>query len=172
MDQGKDPQPTVDAYSRAPSARVKGLVNYDEKRHLADIQEDIDHGVARQETLPVFEEPVDGDDLSESWESGSVFEDMYEELFEDRYFTDGQLLQEDALLHVFMPFSFRFIFLFIFWVLRPFFFLHTLLRLACYSPLRHLSAILKPPKHLPTHPRCHFFCASTGERKLTQLHSR
>lgn len=164
MDPSKDPQPTVDAYSRAPSARVKGLVNYDEKRHLADIQEDIDHGVARQETLPVFEEPADGDDLSESWESQSVFEDMYEELFEDRYFTDGQLLQKDALLIVFMPFSFCCFFL------GPSSFAHPPPPCLLFS-LSGLSTVLKLPNTSRFTPVARFG-ASTGERKLTQLCSR
>lgn len=90
-----------DGYSRAPSSRVKDSVNYDEKQHLEDLKEDISHGVARQTTLAELEEHLDED--SDEWDSQSIFEDMYDELFEDKFFPDGEFTQfHIGVLHSFL----------------------------------------------------------------------
>ncbi|KAK3332078.1 DHS-like NAD/FAD-binding domain-containing protein [Cercophora scortea] len=65
------------------SARVKELVNYDEKQHMSDLTEDIQHGVAHR-ALNELEEHVN--DLGESWETNSLFEDALEDLAEDKFF--------------------------------------------------------------------------------------
>ncbi|KAK0617151.1 SIR2-like protein [Immersiella caudata] len=67
------------------SSRLKNVVNYDEKAHLADLEEDIQHGVAHT-NLTELEERVN--DLHESWETESLFEDALEDLTEDKFFTD------------------------------------------------------------------------------------
>jgi NAD-dependent histone deacetylase SIR2 len=72
--------------SRAASTRVQELVDYDEKRHMKDIDQDIKHGVVHQE-VDELEERLN--DLSESWETESLFEDAFEDLAEDKYFSDG-----------------------------------------------------------------------------------
>ncbi|KAK0628870.1 DHS-like NAD/FAD-binding domain-containing protein [Bombardia bombarda] len=67
------------------SARVKELVNYDEKQHLADIADDIQHGVAHRD-LNELEERVN--DLGDSWETESLLADAIEDLADDKFFTD------------------------------------------------------------------------------------
>ncbi|KAK3682511.1 DHS-like NAD/FAD-binding domain-containing protein [Podospora appendiculata] len=69
------------------SARVKELVNYDEKQHMSDLKEDIQHGVAHR-ALNELEEHVN--DLGESWETNSLFEDALEDLAEDKFFDDPE----------------------------------------------------------------------------------
>lgn len=68
------------------SSRLRNVVSYDEKRHMAEIEDDIQHGVAHT-NLSELEERVN--DLGESWETESLFEDALEDLAEDNVFTDG-----------------------------------------------------------------------------------
>jgi NAD+-dependent protein deacetylase SIR2 len=74
------------AAGKKTSSRLKNVVNYDEKQHLADLEDDIQHGVAHT-NLTELEERVN--DLHESWETESLFEDALEDLTEDKFFTDG-----------------------------------------------------------------------------------
>jgi len=74
------------AVGKKMSSRLKNVVNYDEKRHLADLEEDIQHGVAHT-NLSELEERVM--DLGDSWETESLFEDALDDLTEDKFFTDG-----------------------------------------------------------------------------------
>lgn len=69
--------------TKKTSTRLKNVVNYDEKQHL--IEDDIQHGVAHS-NLNELEERVN--DLTESWETESLFEDAIEDLTEDKFFTD------------------------------------------------------------------------------------
>ncbi|KAK3342428.1 DHS-like NAD/FAD-binding domain-containing protein [Neurospora tetraspora] len=73
--------------SAAPkkSSRMKEVVNYDEKKHLLDLEEDITHPVAHRQ-LNELEEHVN--DLHESWETESIFEEILEDITEDKFFTD------------------------------------------------------------------------------------
>lgn len=75
--------------SAAPkkSSRMKEVVNYDEKKHLLDLEEDITHPVAHRQ-LNELEEHVN--DLHESWETESIFEEILEDITEDKFFTDGR----------------------------------------------------------------------------------
>lgn len=77
--------------TRKPSARVKNAVDYDEKRHFVGLNEEADdaerHKVVNS-GLSELEERVN--DLSESWETESLFQDALEDLAEDRFFTDGE----------------------------------------------------------------------------------
>lgn len=75
--------------TRKPSTRVRNVVDYDEKRHLVDLNEDAPPDVANP-GLNELEERVK--DLGESWETESLFEDALEDLAEDRFFTDGESL--------------------------------------------------------------------------------
>ncbi|KAK4131001.1 SIR2-domain-containing protein [Trichocladium antarcticum] len=74
--------------TRKPSTRVKNVVDYDEKRHLIEHAEDVDarKPVTSGPGLSELEERVN--DLSESWETESLFQDALEDLAEDRFFTD------------------------------------------------------------------------------------
>lgn len=77
--------------SAAPkkSSRMKEVVNYDDKRHLLDLEEDITHPVAHRQ-LNELEEHVN--DLHEScWETESIFEEILEDITEDKFFTDGKV---------------------------------------------------------------------------------
>jgi NAD+-dependent protein deacetylase SIR2 len=76
--------------TKKPSTRVKELVNYDEKQHLSELKEDIQHGVAHQAVSELEERVID---LGESWETESLFQDALEDLAEDKFFTDGMLFQ-------------------------------------------------------------------------------
>lgn len=80
---------TNGAATRKPSTRVKNVVDYDEKRHLIEHAEDVD--ARKPDTsgsgLSELEERVN--DLSESWETESLFQDALEDLAEDRFFADG-----------------------------------------------------------------------------------
>ncbi|GAB1315924.1 NAD-dependent histone deacetylase sir2 [Madurella fahalii] len=71
--------------TRKPSARVKNVVDYDEKRHFVDLNEEPPSDVPNP-GLSELEERVK--DLGESWETESLFEDALEDLAEDRFFTD------------------------------------------------------------------------------------
>jgi len=74
-------------YGKKGSSRVKELIHsYDEKHHHAeDAQDDIQNGVAHR-VLNELEEHVN--DLGESWETESLFEDIIGDITEDRFFTD------------------------------------------------------------------------------------
>jgi NAD-dependent histone deacetylase SIR2 len=77
--------------TRKPSTRVKNVVDYDEKRAFVELTEEVD---AEPNSVPnpglsELEERVN--DLSESWETESLFQDALEDLAEDRFFTDGNL---------------------------------------------------------------------------------
>lgn len=72
------------------SSRMKEVVNYDDKRHLVpdSLEEDIAHPVAHRQ-LNELEEHVN--DLHEScWETESIFEEILEDITEDKFFTDGK----------------------------------------------------------------------------------
>lgn len=76
------------ATTRKPSTRVKNVVDYDEKRHLVELTEEVDvKKPVANSGLSELEERVN--DLSESWETESLFQDALEDLAEDRFFTDG-----------------------------------------------------------------------------------
>ncbi len=72
---------------RKPSARVKEMVEFDEKRHMAELKNDIQHGVAHTGALNELEERVN--DLGESWETESIFEDVLDNQPEEDFFPDG-----------------------------------------------------------------------------------
>ncbi|KAL2125933.1 hypothetical protein VTI74DRAFT_2201 [Chaetomium olivicolor] len=76
------------AASRKPSTRVKNVVDYDEKRAFVELTEAVDAppDVVPNSGLNELEERVN--DLSESWETESLFQDALEDLAEDRFFTD------------------------------------------------------------------------------------
>jgi NAD-dependent histone deacetylase SIR2 len=79
---------TNGATTRKPSTRVKNVVDYDEKRHLVELTEEVDvKKPVANSGLSELEERVN--DLSESWETESLFQDALEDLAEDRFFTDG-----------------------------------------------------------------------------------
>jgi NAD-dependent histone deacetylase SIR2 len=75
--------------ARKSSTRVKNVVDYDEKRAFVELTEEVDPDPApvRNPGLTELEERVN--DLSESWETESLFQDALEDLAEDRIFTDG-----------------------------------------------------------------------------------
>ena len=75
--------------AKRPSTRVKELVDYSEKRQMSDIDDDIQHGVAHP-TMNELEERVN--DLGDSWETESLFEDVLDDLTEDKFFSDGKSL--------------------------------------------------------------------------------
>jgi len=78
------------AATRKPSGRVKNVVDYDEKRAFVGLSDDIDKPDDTPNSgLSELEERVN--DLSESWETESLFQDALEDLTEDRFFTDGGL---------------------------------------------------------------------------------
>ncbi|KAK1759692.1 SIR2-like protein [Echria macrotheca] len=81
----KDAGDTTDAPAKKTSSRLRNVVNYDEKKYMAEIEEDIQHGVAHT-NMSELEERVN--DLGESWETESLFEDALEDLAEDKFFTD------------------------------------------------------------------------------------
>lgn len=104
MDPGQDRQPATNGYTRGPSTRVKPIVNYEEKRPLADVRADIKHGAGPKTTLNELEERIN--DLGESWETESLFEDALEDLTEDRFSPDGQFIANDpcpSVLDLFSP---------------------------------------------------------------------
>ncbi|KAJ9133073.1 NAD-dependent protein deacetylase hst1 [Pleurostoma richardsiae] len=70
---------------RKPSAQVTEMVDFDEKQQLKDIKNDIKRGVVHG-TVNELEERVN--DLGDSWETESLFEDALEDLAEDKFFTD------------------------------------------------------------------------------------
>jgi len=87
---GKNGSANGTATTRKPSTRVKNVVDYDEKRAFVELTEEVDaqpNGV-RNSGLSELEERVN--DLSESWETESLFQDALEDLAEDRIFTDGR----------------------------------------------------------------------------------
>ncbi|KAK3316360.1 NAD-dependent histone deacetylase-like protein [Apodospora peruviana] len=65
------------------STRVKQVVNYDEKQHFPDLREE--NGLPHR-PLNELEEHVN--DLGESWETESLFEDVFQDLAEDKFFED------------------------------------------------------------------------------------
>jgi NAD-dependent histone deacetylase SIR2 len=78
--------------TRKPSTRVRNVVDYDEKRAFQNLNdddvddaEDVD---ASRRPLNELEEHIN--DLSDSWETESLFQDAIEDLAEDRFFTDGE----------------------------------------------------------------------------------
>ena len=78
---------------RRTGARVKQVVDYNEKRHLEELEEDIQHGVVHATDEPPsssneLEEHVN--DLGESWETESIFADILDDLAEDKIFTDSE----------------------------------------------------------------------------------
>lgn len=70
------------------SSRLRNVVNYDEKQHMAEIEEDIQHGVAHT-NMSELEERV-ADLNSDNWESESLFEDAISGLADDGIITDGE----------------------------------------------------------------------------------
>lgn len=76
--------------ARKPSARAKNAVDYDEKRAFVELSEEVAPEVdgIPNSGLNELEERVN--DLSESWETESLFQDALEDLAEDRFFTDGE----------------------------------------------------------------------------------
>ncbi|KAH6617954.1 SIR2-like protein [Chaetomium sp. MPI-SDFR-AT-0129] len=82
------PTPNGTTTARKSSARAKNAVDYDEKRAFVELSEEVDpetDGVPNS-GLNELEERVN--DLSESWETESLFQDALEDLAEDRFFTD------------------------------------------------------------------------------------
>ncbi|KAK0707479.1 DHS-like NAD/FAD-binding domain-containing protein [Lasiosphaeris hirsuta] len=73
------------ATAKKTSGRVKNVVNYDEKRHTEELEEDIQNGAAHP-PLNELEERVN--DRGDSWETESLFRDSIEDLAEDKFFTD------------------------------------------------------------------------------------
>ncbi|KAK3402261.1 DHS-like NAD/FAD-binding domain-containing protein [Sordaria brevicollis] len=70
------------------SSKMKEVANYDDKKHnvlVPDLEEDIAHPVAHRQ-LNELEEHVN--DLHESWETESIFEEILEDITEDRPITD------------------------------------------------------------------------------------
>ncbi|KAK4242748.1 SIR2-like protein [Achaetomium macrosporum] len=74
--------------TRKPSTRVRNVVDYDEKQHFKELTEDADAqpNAVPNSGLSELEERVN--DLSESWETESLFQNALEDLAEDRFFTD------------------------------------------------------------------------------------
>ncbi len=73
------------------SSWVKQVVNYNEKRHLEELQEDTQHGVVHtDETDPAVDELEERvNDLGESWETESLFAEILEDLqLKTRVFLD------------------------------------------------------------------------------------
>ena len=87
---GKNSSANDAATTRKPSTRVKNVVDYDEKRAFVELNEEVDGQQNRlvNPGLNELEERVN--DLSESWETESLFQDAIEDLTEDRFFTDGE----------------------------------------------------------------------------------
>ncbi|KAL2144863.1 hypothetical protein VTI28DRAFT_8423 [Corynascus sepedonium] len=85
---GKNSSANDAATTRKPSTRVKNVVDYDEKRAFVELNEEVDGQQNRlvNPGLNELEERVN--DLSESWETESLFQDAIEDLTEDRFFTD------------------------------------------------------------------------------------
>ncbi len=85
----KDSSTNGSSTARKPSTRVKNVVDYDEKRAYVELTEEFDPKPTpvRNSGLTELEERVN--DLSESWETESLFQDALEDLAEDRVFTDG-----------------------------------------------------------------------------------
>ncbi|KAH6616975.1 DHS-like NAD/FAD-binding domain-containing protein [Chaetomium tenue] len=73
------------ATTRKPSTRVKNVVDYDEKRAFVELADETSSKPTNP-GLSELEERVN--DLSESWETESLFQDALEDLAEDRFFTD------------------------------------------------------------------------------------
>ncbi|KAJ4293886.1 NAD-dependent histone deacetylase sir2 [Collariella sp. IMI 366227] len=70
--------------TRKSSGRVKNVVDYDEKRAFVELTEAVD--APPPSGLNELEERVN--DLNDSWETESLFQDALEDLAEDRFFTD------------------------------------------------------------------------------------
>ncbi|KAK5652755.1 hypothetical protein OQA88_9608 [Cercophora sp. LCS_1] len=68
------------------SSRLRNVVNYDEKQHMAEIEEDIQHGVAHT-NMSELEERV-AELNGDNWESESLFEDAISGLADDGIITD------------------------------------------------------------------------------------
>lgn len=83
--------------SRRPSTRVKELVNYDEKAHMAELEEDIAHGVAHAQKLAKAQPAALNEleervlDLDNSWETESFIEEYLVTSAEEQFFTDGNV---------------------------------------------------------------------------------
>ncbi|KAH6842872.1 SIR2-like protein [Chaetomium sp. MPI-CAGE-AT-0009] len=82
---GKNGSTNGSATTRKPSTRVKNVVDYDEKRAFVELTEEV-NPKPNNPGLSELEERVN--DLSESWETESLFQDALEDLAEDRFFTD------------------------------------------------------------------------------------
>jgi len=79
--------------SRKPSGRVKNPVDYDEKRRFAELNEQIDgddQAAIANANMSELDEHLNN--LSESWETESLFADAIEDLAEDRFFTEGKAI--------------------------------------------------------------------------------
>ena len=88
------------------NVHVSDMVEFDEKRHMKEIKNDLKHGVVHP-ALNELEERVN--DLGESWETESLFEDALEDLAEDKFFTDGKsLLSWETPFHKHSPSITRF----------------------------------------------------------------
>ncbi|KAK3303327.1 SIR2-like protein [Chaetomium strumarium] len=74
--------------TRKPSTRVKNEVNYDEKQAFKDLTDfgDAKPNGAPNSGLAELEQRVN--DLNESWETESLLRDCFEEIAEDRFFTE------------------------------------------------------------------------------------
>ncbi|KAL1837822.1 hypothetical protein VTJ49DRAFT_3369 [Mycothermus thermophilus] len=82
---------TNGAPTRKPSTRVRNVVDYDEKRAFQNLNDDDADDVgashdAQNHPMNELEERIN--DLSDSWETESLFQDAIEDLAEDRFFTD------------------------------------------------------------------------------------
>ena len=75
---------------------MKQVVDYNEKRHLEELEEDIQHGVvhATDEASSSNELEEHVNDLGESWETESIFADILDDLAEDKIFTDSEFSSE------------------------------------------------------------------------------
>ena len=78
---------TTKKHQHNVSVHVSDMVDFDEKRHMKEIKNDLKHGIVHP-ALNELEERVN--DLGESWETESLFEDALEDLAEDKFFTDGK----------------------------------------------------------------------------------
>lgn len=65
---------------KQPAARVSEVVNFDEKREVAQIQDDLQHSVAR----PLNELEQHVNDLDDSWETESLLAEMLDGLTDDQ----------------------------------------------------------------------------------------
>ncbi|KAK0709580.1 DHS-like NAD/FAD-binding domain-containing protein [Lasiosphaeria miniovina] len=81
--------------TRKPSTRVKAVVDYDEKRHLPELADEVPRAAVNG--LTELEERVR--DLNESWETESLFEDALEDLTEDKFFDGPEACTPDEAVH-------------------------------------------------------------------------